>query len=59
MGKRIYGMIMSLDGYVGRARAFWLRRPEDQEVHSFVNQQASSVGTYLYGWRIVRDDDPP
>jgi len=24
-------------------------RPEDEEVHSYINQLASSVGTYLYG----------
>jgi dihydrofolate reductase len=53
MGKLIYSMILSVDGYVededGR---FGWGAPEDEEVHAYVNQLASSVGTYLYGRRM-------
>ncbi|MGH7648757.1 MAG: dihydrofolate reductase family protein [Gemmatimonadaceae bacterium] len=50
MGRLIYGMITSLDGYVEDARgAFGWGAPEDHAVHSYINKLASSVGTYLYG----------
>ena len=39
--KLIYSMLISLDGYA-----------EDEEVHSYINQLASSFGTYLYGRRM-------
>ncbi len=53
MGKLIYSMLMSLDGYVedDQGRFGW-GAPEDEEVHSYINQLASSVGTYLYGRRM-------
>ena len=35
-----------------RARPLWLGRPEDEEVHSYINELASSFGTYLYGRRM-------
>src|SRR5271157_863581 len=34
------------------ARVFLWGAPEDEEVHSYINQLASSVGTYLYGRRM-------
>jgi hypothetical protein len=34
-----------------RGRFGW-GAPEDEEVHSYINQLASSVGTYLYGRRM-------
>jgi dihydrofolate reductase len=50
MGKLIYSMLMSLDGYVEDEHGrFGWGAPEDEEVHSYINQLASSVGTYLYG----------
>ena len=53
MGKLIYGMIMSLDGYVEDEHGrFGWGAPEDEEVHSYINELASSVGTYLYGRRM-------
>jgi dihydrofolate reductase len=53
MGKLIYSMLMSLDGYVEDEHGrFGWGAPEDEEVHSYINQLASSVGTYLYGRRM-------
>lgn len=46
-------MIMSLDGYVeDKNGEFGWGAPDDEQVHTFVNEQASSVGTYLYGRRM-------
>jgi dihydrofolate reductase len=50
MGKLIYGMIMSLDGYVeDKNGKFGWGAPEDPEVHSYINKLSEGVGTYLYG----------
>ncbi|GAA4424957.1 dihydrofolate reductase family protein [Georgenia halophila] len=52
MGKLIYSMITSLDGYVSdREGNFGWGAPEE-ESHEFVNEQFRSVGTYLYGRRM-------
>lgn len=53
MAKLIYGMIMSLDGYVEDAEGkFGWGAPEDQDVHTHINELAASVGIYLYGRRM-------
>ena len=53
MAKLIYSMIQSLDGYVEDEHGdFGWGAPEDEGVHSYVNELASSVGTYLYGRRM-------
>jgi dihydrofolate reductase len=53
MGRLIYGMIMSLDGYTEDGRGdFGWGAPEDEGVHAYINELASSVGTYLYGRRM-------
>jgi len=53
MARLIYGMMMSLDGYTEDERgAFGWGAPEDEGVHSYVNELASSVGTYLYRRRM-------
>jgi RibD C-terminal domain len=46
-------MLTSLDGYTedGHGEFGW-GAPEDEEVHSYVNELASPVGTYLYGRRM-------
>lgn len=50
MAKLSYSMIQSLDGYTKDAHGdFSWGAPEDAEVHSAINELASSVGTYLYG----------
>jgi dihydrofolate reductase len=52
LGKLIYSMITSLDGYVSdRDGNFGWSAPEE-ELHEFINEQTASVGTYLYGRRM-------
>jgi dihydrofolate reductase len=53
MGKLIYSMLTSLDGYTEDEHGrFGWGAPEDEEVHSYINALASSLGTYLYGRRM-------
>lgn len=50
MAKLIYSILTSLDGYTEDEHGrFGWGAPEDEEVHSYINQLASSLGTYLYG----------
>lgn len=51
--KLIYSMLTSLDGYTEDERGnFGWGAPEDEEVHSYINELGSSTGTYLYGRRM-------
>jgi dihydrofolate reductase len=44
---------MSLDGYTEDEHGdFGWSAPEDEQVHSYINELAASVGTYLYGRRM-------
>jgi dihydrofolate reductase len=53
MAKLIYSMLTSLDGYTEDERGrFGWGAPEDEEVHTYINALASSLGTYLYGRRM-------
>ena len=53
MAKLIYSMLMSLDGYTEDEHGnFGWGAPEDEEVHSYINELGSSLGTYLYGRRM-------
>ena len=52
MGKLIYSMITSLDGYVEAAQGDIGRGAEDPEVHTFIGRRFRDVGTYLYGRRM-------
>jgi dihydrofolate reductase len=53
MARLIYSMLVSLDGYIEDEQGdFGWGAPEDGEVHSYINELASSVGTYLYGRRM-------
>ncbi|MFC5266115.1 dihydrofolate reductase family protein [Kribbella qitaiheensis] len=52
MGKLIYSMITSLDGFVSDADGNFGWVAPEQEVHEFVSEQFRSVGTYLYGRRM-------
>jgi len=53
MGKLIYSMLISLDGYTEDEHGrFGWGAPEDEQVHSYINALASSLGTYLYGRRM-------
>ena len=52
MGKLIYSMIASLDGYTVDADGKFDWAAPDEEVHAFVNELERPVGTYLYGRRM-------
>jgi dihydrofolate reductase len=53
MAKLVYSMLTSLDGYTEDEHGrFGWGAPEDEEVHSYINELASSLGTYLYGRRM-------
>jgi dihydrofolate reductase len=52
MGKLIYTVIASLDGYVADKQGNFDWAAPDEEVHAFVNDLERSVGTYLYGRRM-------
>ncbi len=52
MGKLIYSMITSLDGYVADERGNFDWAEPDDEVHRFANDLERTVGTHLYGRRM-------
>lgn len=52
MARLIYGMLQSLDGYTEDEHGKFDWAAPDEEVHSYINELASSVGTYLYGRRM-------
>ena len=52
MGKLIYSMIASLDGYVADEDGAFDWAEPDEEVHAFVNDRHRSVGTCLLGRRM-------
>ena len=52
MAKLIYSMIMSLDGYTEDEHGGVGWAAPDEEVHTHINELASSFGTYLYGRRM-------
>jgi dihydrofolate reductase len=52
MAKLIYSMLMSLDGYVEDEHGGFDWAAPDEEVHFYINELESSVGTYLYGRRM-------
>ena len=52
MGRLIYSAITSVDGYVEDASGSFEWSAPDAEVHAFVNDQESAVGTYLLGRRM-------
>ena len=54
MAKLIYSAITSLDGYVADEDGNFDWAAPDEEVHTFANDLARSVGTYLYGRRIYQ-----
>ncbi|WP_366970770.1 dihydrofolate reductase family protein [Rhodocytophaga aerolata] len=46
----IYSMLTSLDGYIeDKEGNFGWAAPQDEQVHTYINELVSSVGTYLYG----------
>ena len=52
MGRLIYSMFTSLDGYVRDRDGNFGWAVPDEETHTFVNDLYRPVGTYLYGRRM-------
>jgi hypothetical protein len=52
MGKLIYSMITSLDGYVSDRDGNFGWGTPDEESHQFMNDCTRSIGTYLLGRRM-------
>jgi len=52
MGKLIYSMITSLDGYVSDKDGNFGWGAPDEELHEFVGELSREIGTYLYGRRM-------
>lgn len=52
MGKLIYSVLGSLDGYFEDAEGRFDWAAPDDEVHAFVNDLERPIGTYLYGRRM-------
>lgn len=52
MGKLIYSVLTSLDGYVADAGGTFDWAAPGREVHQFVNDLQRSIGTYLFGRRL-------
>lgn len=52
MGKLIYSMISSLDGYVADEQGNFDWAVPDEEVLEAINRDTASVSTYLYGRRM-------
>lgn len=51
MGRLIYAVIASLDGYVADDEGRFDWYTPDAEVHDFINDRTEPLGTYLYGRR--------
>ena len=52
MGRLIYSMIQSLDGYVADAAGKFDWAQPDESVHTFANQLQRPIGTNLLGRRM-------
>ncbi|MBN1092488.1 dihydrofolate reductase family protein [Blastococcus sp. TML/M2B] len=52
MGRLVYGMVTSLDGYAVAADGDLGRGAEDEEVHTYIGDLFRDLGTYLYGRRM-------
>ncbi|MDO9485035.1 MAG: dihydrofolate reductase family protein [Actinomycetota bacterium] len=52
MAKLIYAVICSLDGFVNDAQGDFDWAMPDEQLHAFVNDLESSIGTYIYGRRM-------
>ena len=52
MGKLIYSMITSLDGYVSDPDGNFGWGAPEEESHQFVSELSRTIGTYLYGRRM-------
>lgn len=54
MGKLVYSMLTSLDGYVSDVTGNFDWSVPDEELHTFINERSRSVGTYLLGRRMYQ-----
>ena len=54
MGKLVYSMLTSLDGYVSDASGGFDWSMPDEELHSYINDVSRTVGTYLLGRRMYQ-----
>ncbi len=52
MGRLVYSVIMSLDGYVDDAEGGFAWAMPDEEVHAYLNDLMRPIGTHLYGRRL-------
>lgn len=52
MGKLVYGMTTSLDGYINGPDGRFDWSEPDEETHRFINELERRVGTYLFGRRM-------
>jgi dihydrofolate reductase len=52
MGRLMYSVITSLDGYVDDAEGGFSWAMPDEEVHGYVNDLMRPIGTHLYGRRL-------
>src|SRR6478672_7577270 len=52
MGRLVYSVIGSLDGYVDDAEGGFAWAMPDEEVHAYVNDLMRPIGTHLYGRRL-------
>jgi dihydrofolate reductase len=52
MGRLVYSVIVSLDGYVDDAEGGFAWAMPDEEVHGYVNDLMRPIGTHLYGRRL-------
>ncbi|MFN8537163.1 MAG: dihydrofolate reductase family protein [Thermomicrobiales bacterium] len=52
MGKLIYSMLASLDGYIADEEGNFDWSVPDEEVHAFINDFERPIATYLYGRRM-------
>jgi dihydrofolate reductase len=52
MGRLVYSVIASLDGYVDDAEGAFGWAMPDEEVHGYVNDLMRPIGTHLYGRRL-------
>ena len=52
VGRLVYGMLTSLDGYTADGGGDFSWAAPDEEVHAHVNDQQRGAGTYLYGRRM-------
>ncbi|MDG4864902.1 dihydrofolate reductase family protein [Streptomyces sp. T-3] len=59
MGKVLYSMIVSLDGYIEDLDGSYEFATPDPEVHRMANQQAHEASAFLFGRRLYEEMEEP